>query len=371
MDFWDYQVKYFNDLDIGEQKCKGIKRAIDAALETGDINNALKLYHEFNTENQLYYDGYESVIMFSEYLALFEKHPEYWEENSEDLMWSFKYVVGNITDFCQIPLDRIENIYRQYSEYCKRFNYNMRSYYRHLWGDMYWHGLENFAGVKDVCECHKRMMQCPIDELSEIPAGECDDLVKYILFVEDDIEKAYEKAEPIFSGKLSCPQVPFYTYNNFAIYYFNAGNLEKAKFFNDKACREMYRYFGNTGSLMFDKGLCIMICAYTDAEKALKILRRQIGFVNNYNCPFESFYMFLGAYHVFKQLKNEGTSSIKFDFPGVDDKIYHKSGCYIAVLENYYYEKAKSIAEKFDKRNRNNHFTEILNKKYTFNKGEI
>ena len=368
MTFDDYGKKYFFDLAIGEAKCKGIKAALDEALQKQDIDNALKLYYEFIEEDQLNLDAYESLIRFPEYLALFEKHPEFQKDNSEDLMRAYKLITGCIQDFYEIPNSQIKNVFSQYNVYCDKFRYNKRSYYRHLWNYMYSHGIDSFEGVGDIFECHKKMMLIPVDKLSEIPAGECDDLTKYILFVEKDIEKALKTAEPIFSGKLYCPQVPLYTYVNFAKYYFDAGELKNAKNYLDRAYHIMHRDFGDSNTLTFDKGLCILMYAYTDTKKALQIFRKQLNVCSENKCGFDNFYLFLSGVHTFRQLKLLGYEKIHFRLPDRSAEIYSENGIYdVEELENYFYSKAEYIADRFDQRNNNSHFTDILNKQYDFN----
>lgn len=359
MTIWDYEDEYYEYLENGEARCKGIRRALDKALESQDIDNALKLYHEFIIENNLFYDAYEALIIFPEYLALFEKYPKYQEDNRGDLMWSYKMIIGSIADFYQIPMKQILDIYRQYDLLCKRFNYNQRSYYRHMWGLMYWHGLDSFPGVENIADCHRKMMKCPIDHLSEIPAGECDDLVKYILFVEKDIEKAYKKAEPILSGKLSCPQVPLFTYINFAIYYFREGNLESTKIFLEKAWRIMNRNYGSSSANTFDKGFCIIMYAYIDVKKAVQIFRRQFLLCGSNSCGIDNFYLFLGGYHTFKQLEIAGEEKVGFTLPSDEKSIYK-----VSELKQYFYDKTKQVADRFDERNGNSHFNDLLNKEY-------
>ena len=367
MTFDEYRKKYFFDLSTGESRCKGIRAALDEALEKQDTACALKLYSEFIEENQIYVDGFEAAIIFPEYLALFEKNPELQDENHEDMMRSYKLILGGLFDFYEIPFSQIKNIYRQYSEFCDRYRYNKRSYYRQMWNSMYWHGIESFGECTDVTDCHRKMMKLPVDDLSEIPAGECDDLTKFILFVEKDIDKAFKTAEPIFSGKLRCPQVPLYTYINFAIYYFRCKDLKNTKKFLDRGYHIMHRDFGDSNTLTFDKGFCILMYAYIDTKKALQIFRKQLRICSANKCGFDNFYLYLSGVHTMRRLKQLGHTEVYIRLPDRDDDIYREDGIYSSgELECYFYQKAQYIANRFDERNGNNHFTSLLNKKMDF-----
>ncbi len=61
-------------------------------------------------------------------------------------------------------------------------------------------GLRTCPFCANVEQAHRLMMHCPVDDLSEIEAGEADDLTSYYLSVEKDIDMAYKAAEKIFSG---------------------------------------------------------------------------------------------------------------------------------------------------------------------------
>ena len=135
-------------------------------LRSGEV--MLDKQEQRNLCSQYNLDAYESLIRFPEYLALFEKHPEFQKDNSEDLMRAYKLITGCIQDFYEIPNSQIKNVFSQYNVYCDKFRYNKRSYYRHLWNYMYSHGIDSFEGVGDIFECHKKMMLIPVDKLSEI-----------------------------------------------------------------------------------------------------------------------------------------------------------------------------------------------------------
>ena len=365
MDVYDYEKEFYEDLAHGKARCDGIRRAIDAALELHDVYNALTLYFEFIGEDSFEGDGFESVIVFPEYLALFEKHPEYQEKKSEQMLWAYKWVAGGLDSFYQISLEKLEEINNSYVQFCTRFGYNKHSYYRHMWNVLYDNGIKSIADVYDVVDCHNKEMKCPIDRMSEMPAGECDDEVKYILFVEQDIDKALKKAEPILSGKLKCKVVPHYTYVNFAIYYFTHGDLENARIYAEKAAQVINWDFGYNSSLLYYKGWSILILSYINIHRALKMFSEQFNFCYRSKCGRDSFYFYLGGYHLMLQLEKSGKEKLRFSFPDKNEAIYNESGIYfVSELKNYMYLKAKFYADKFDERNCNDKYNSELETKY-------
>lgn len=367
MELYEYEEEFYEFLDPGESRCKGIRRAIDKALERQDIKNALTLYYIFIEEDTFECDGFQSFIIFPEYLAFFEKYPEYHDTFKDELMWAFKWILGSAEDFYQISLKQITDIYRQYGEYCDKFNYNKRSYYRHLWCLLDTFQIRRFPLISSVEEAHKRMMHCSIDNLSEPKSGEIDDLTSYTLFVERNIEKALKIAEPVLSGQEWCNVVPHYTYTNFADYYFDHGDLKNAVKYAERAVRIINRDFGSQSSMMRYKGRCISVLAFGDTKKALKLFRRQLTVCYPNTCGLDHFYFYRGAYHLFSQLEKSGQKTVRLKLPFKEEEIYKESCVYsVAKIKDFFYSKVKFYADKFDERDGNRHFNKMLSKKYEF-----
>lgn len=368
MDIKDYEREFYENLERGEVRRNGIRRALDTALEKQDWKNAFDLYYEFISEDTFHCDMYQAVIVFPEYLALFENHPEYQDDYCYDVMWAYKWIVGNFVDFYQISMEQINNILSHYESFCEKFGYSKRTYYQNIWNfmEIYFERNYKFRGM-DIKEYHNKAVKSRDDILSDCDACELDDEIRYILSVENDVEKALKKAKPILSGKLKCSEVPHVTYKRFAQYYFKNGDLENAKKYIDKAYRLINRDFGNDTSLISPKGICIMIMAYTDVEKALKAFKKAFPMLDSIKNGLDNFDFYCGAYHLMLQLEKKGRKTVRMNFPFKSEPIYNEKGEYsVTELKDFMYSKAKYYADKFDERNGNSKFNNNLNTEYEF-----
>ncbi len=368
MNIFDYEQEFYEGLENGASRLKGIKNAINSALEKQDCKNALALYKEFIREDTFYSDSFQSIIIFPEYLALFEKHPEYYEMYNLDVMWCYKWLLSDYGDFYQVSMNQIKSIFDQYESFCKRFNYGKSTYYQSLHRFIDIH-IEPKGKFKDLSaeECYKLSLKCRDDGLSNCYACNLDEEIKVALFYENDIEKALKKAKPLFSGRLSCAEVPHVTYLKFAKYYFENGDLKNSKKYIDKAFGLINRDFGMDDSLLDIKGTCIKIMAYTEPEKALKIFKKVFPMCSNTRNGFCNFEFYLGAYHLMMQLEKYAYNKIKVRFPFKTDPIYNGNAEYsVSELKDWIYNKAEFYADKFDERNGNTVFNDRLNKKYDF-----
>ncbi|MEE0858959.1 MAG: hypothetical protein U0M12_05785 [Acutalibacteraceae bacterium] len=367
MYLYEYEDEFYAGLEHGEARLKGIKRALDNALEKQDIKNALYLYNEYVSESIFYDDCYYAIIIFPEYLALFEKYPEYQNECKHDVMWAYKWVVFNMDEYHQIPLSNIINIYKQYEDFCTRFNYNKRTYYQTLESLLISTGIRNNFGFTTPQDYHIKSLKCSKDSLSDCQACELDSDLRYILSVENDYEKALNKATPLFTGRLRCAEVPHVTYVRFAEWCFKNGDIVKAKDYADKGYRLLNRDLGNENTLSSFKGNCILVFAYSDVEKALKAFKKTFGVCYDSKNGYDLFSVYLGSYHLMLQLEKSGKKHIRFKFPDKLDPIYKETSTYaVTDLKDYFYEKAKQLADKFDERNQNSKYNDELNETYNF-----
>lgn len=371
----EYQEKYFDGLDHGEARLKGIKAALDEALEKQDAESALELYDEFMSEDTMHGNMYSSIIMFPEYVAYFESHPELQEEYSHNLVWDYKWVLGNISDFYQISLTQIEKVFDQYIDFCKRFNYNLRSYYHKLESfirsDIMGNGNGTFCGMTAE-EAHKNMLRCKRDDMSDCKACETINEMNYIFDVEKDFDKAMKKAAPVINGKLSCAEEPHAAFTDIASEYFTRGDLENTDKFVRKAIHLINRDFGNEGTMLVSKSHCIRMMAYIDIKKAITLMKKCFPFIVNNPNGSEMFEFNRAAYHVMLCLEKNEVEKIRLKLPLRNEEIYKEDNLYtVTELKEFFYEKAKFYADKFDERNGNTMYNNRLAETYEFDYSKI
>lgn len=358
-----YAQKYdFAMMDHGEAREKAIKAELDKAIEQQDAHSALELYYVFMDENFFHGDDYNSTILFPEYTAYFNKHPELHEEFQHDLMWSYKWIIGGIGNFPQLPLKQIENLFNQYIDFCKRFNYNLRSYYHKLINFMIHHIRtgDTFCGMT-VQEAYKKFLLTKRDDMSDCQACETDFEMTYYIEVEHDMEKALKKAKPILTGVLSCSEIPHVTYEELAHGYFRGKDIINAEKYARKSVRLMLRDYGEEAGLLQSKSICFGILAFTDPRKALTVMKKCLPYTVNNKNGSDMFYFNQAAYYLCSQLKEHEVEKIRIRLPYRNEDIYQEDNIYsTSDLSEYFYDKAMELAEKFDQRNGNSIYTDML-----------
>ncbi len=368
-----YEEEFFNDMEHGTSRRNGIRAAINAALETDDADGALQLYYKFMNEDIFHCDNFQATLLFPEYLAYFERHPELQDKYQHDMMWSYKWIINNFDSFYQVPLKQVESIFNQYADFCKRFHYSLRTYYEFL-GLFIQDSIEPdqpFCGVT-ARQAHQKMMKSKRDSLSDCHACELDKEATYYLEVENDIEKALKVIQPVFDGEYSCAEVPHVTYAKFAEHYFENGDLKNAMLYTTKSYRLIDKKYGDDGGMITSKAKCALRTAYVDPKKALKMLKKTLPFIKDNNNGDECFHFFRAAYHTMLCLENKGRNHIQIKLPFKDEEIFREDGIYsVSELKAFMFDKAKFYADQFDERNGNTLFNNLLNRTYSFDDSDI
>ena len=122
------------------------------------------------------------------------------------------------------------------------------------------------------------------------------------------------------------------------------------------------RHKGNNKKTEFELSCDYLLCyTYTDIGKALKIYKKCWKDALLEKCPNDSFENDAVMYAFFKELgkvRKGNTIKLKLDktFP-----LYSESETYkISEMEQFYYNRAKDTAQKFDARNRSDYFMKKL-----------
>lgn len=364
MNFQEY-TSCFEDLEHTPTKLKAIRYTIDKALEQNDWNNALKLYYEFVNEDAQYQDCYQAILLFPEYIAFFEKHPECWERHQFYMRNAYTRIIHHITAFYQVPLQQIIEIYHQYKDFCIRFNYGELDYYDELFWFFWDFGFVPQFGMASIEECYQTAKKhMNKNRINRNRACELDFDVLYLLYFKGDIKAALQKAAPILEGKLYDSHIPHTTYASFSEVYFEHGDWEQALVYSDKAYHLNERDFSDLGSMYYTSER-IMHLAYIDLPQALKLFRRKLPIYSTSKDGIDNFRFYNASYRLMAELEKSEQQEIHLKFPYVSEPIYNDKGVYdVAELKDFFYQRAKIIADRFDERDGNKHFHTQLTKEY-------
>ena len=343
---------YFETLADVEEKLKYLKKCIDEADREKDYSEALRFRYMYIKESVFNGDCYKAVIMFPEYMALFDKHPDCHDTYS--FMVAFKWIIENVPDFYQISSEMVETYFEEFRKRCEMYGYSLRTYYMKA---MLFYADTDPGKAKKLLELFR---QCERDSLSDCAACEMNHDIRMELRFGTE-ERALEMLNDMLSRGISCAEVPEVTYGCCVEHFTKIGAVSEGEHYADIA---MPMIAGNENFLM-EISHILLLKTITDPDKAFRLFTRYLSFFIRNRNPKMRFFFADAASRFFRSINPNDCPVIGMKLPK-DFELYNEKGEYRTEdLEKYFYNIANEIAEKFDKRNGCSSYKDRLCRKYS------
>ena len=342
-------LKEYRQLEHGAPRLRALKKAIQAADEAGNAEWGFRFRDRCMHDSIFDSDIVDAMVTFPEMIRLYDSSEELQadDEYRDKLMWGFKWIIGNASDFTHITLEQINGFMEEFKSRLERYGYSMRPYY--------------YLREKLSAET-KRMLpepeyqayrKEPEDTLKDCKACEAShDVNIQLLF--DHRAEAEKLSEPLFSGELHCAEIPQNTYANWIDFDIRTGDYGHAR----KLAKRLYPMVRYETAMLREIGSLMHLYAHLDRQIGTTVFRQNLSKYMDSRNHYQRFRFAAGAYRLFKEIRQEHFNLIlPQEFPLYNDEHRYES----AVLRDYFYEEAKTLAEKFDARNGNSGFMDFLN----------
>lgn len=346
-----FDYDFFDELPDGEEKLRYLKKCIDEADREKDYTLALDLRYEYIKESVFNGDCYKAVIMFPEYMSLFDKHPD--DHDRESFMIAFKWIIEDIGDFYQVTRDMAESYFDEFKKRCEMYGYSLRTYYMKK---MLFYVDSN---PKKAKELHELFRKSERDSLSDCEACELSHDIRMELKFGSE-EKAVAMLNTMLSKGISCGEVPEVTFGECVKHFTKIGSLYDAEHY---ASLLMPMIRGNDNFLM-EVSHIILLKSVTEPNEAFTLF---CDYFENYlrsRNPKMRFYFEDAAARFFSSISDEEHTCIEMRLPH-SFELYSENGEYsLPELIDYFRNSAKDAADKFAKRNGDNFYNDMLNFEY-------
>ncbi|MBM83543.1 MAG: hypothetical protein CMJ78_23535 [Planctomycetaceae bacterium] len=209
--------------------------------------------------------------------------------------------------------------------------------------------------VEIVHTYQKRWNETPRDELADCRACECSTDVELLAFIKKD-EEAIEAAQPLLNGEESCSTVPQSTYGHVLLPLIRPGRAEEAAKIHSKGYSKIA---GNPKFLVTASEHLQFLVHQRKLVKAVQVLERHYPLVLESAVGYEQYYFYRAAQLLFEALARNGSRPTrKFRFQE-SCPIWREDRSYeVAAVLDFFCEQTKTIAQQFDQRNGNDHFSQ-------------
>jgi len=319
-------LEEIESLEAGKPRLMGIRRAIEEADRAKDEDHSFIFRYEYVKESTFDGDHYDSILMFPELLAKFDAMEERGHKFAYMMLGAYEWILQDGICFYQISAQAFDDYFDDYRRRAMQFGKSAHMYLL-LCMERLRHGFaDRISGIM------KFFREITYNGMTLYQAHES---VKYELF-SGNFELAQRYAEIVFreGEKASEGEVPGKTYGYFMEYYYHRGEYEKAAKYADK----MLPHIKNGNTFFFDEYFSLAVDTFriTDNARAYELWKK-------YNPSY-------------LECKNP---ALRFFWDAVSHRLFNESD---PNLSKKYYEAAKELGEKFDKRNGNSFYLDFLNR---------
>ncbi len=331
-----------------EGKLALLEQAIAMADNLADIK--LGVDARFKLMHAATYFGHseKTLVAFAWCLARYDESPKnfgWWHERS--LYWNYKWVLGHIGDFPNIPLEKALDLHEDFAKRYRAAGYSERTVHYYYMRFARHRGLAEEA--KEHYEAWQKLKR---DSLSDCHACETNQAIIYHIFAKEDYE-ALEVAKPILEGKLCCADIPRATYAEMLLPLIRLGRFDEAKHYHMQGI-PLYQST-QEGLEDFAKHFVYLLFV-NKLDEAVPLFEKHLPWALKTAQMGSRFDFYLAAYLLFKELVKQGKEHISLRLP-TDFKLFELKGHYKNdLLASYFEQELRSLAEIFDKRNQTNRF---------------
>lgn len=244
--------------------------------------------------------------------------------DTDDLFWNYKWICADVPTFDEVSKAQIDGLLNDMKEKFEQQNYSLRPYYK-----VCTLAAMSMGDVEKAKELFEKWSITEGDYLNDCPACETSDQVHYFCFIQD-YETAEKTAKPIIKGKQRCAEVPHSTYGEMALAYLRLGDEKMAQECFDKG----YPLVEKQSSLIPPLGQLLKYLVLTNqTEKAREVINTNLEIVLQAESGLDRLIFLQAAYPLFDREK-----------------------------ETDLIEMTEALTAKFDARNGNNYYQDLLKK---------
>lgn len=353
--------KAYDKLEHGKARVSAIRSAAEDADTHQDTPFRIFFRLDLCRESCFYGDSLDMMIVFPEALAMIDRYPDTpatafnnnFRDSMAHILWVYKWVLNTCGGFYQIPMSDCLKFLEDFKKRSLAYGYGLRTYYDHVY---------NFYYVIDEQKAEAAFHQfenTARDANSDCKACERNEIIDFYLR-HNDLDRANRLSAEIENLSLRCHGARMRAWlvlkKNYMHYYLRQHAFEEAEAY----CRLIDpRRIKNEEFCCWDDFLYCY--AYRDMGKALQIYRSHWKEWEQERKPSTIFDICLNCFSFFNRLATAGKKqTVKLSMDQTFC-LYEESGVYRTErLYSYYYNKAKDLAQKFDKRNGSDFYMECL-----------
>lgn len=290
----------------------------------------------------------KALVAFTWCLAQADKAPDQFDPHS--LLWKFKWILETLPMFAQIPKQKIYALQEDMQRRLIDNGYNLRPIHFLRWT------IAMRMGELDRARDYFEQWQATTrDDMADCRACEQNKLSEYYARI-GDFEQSASTAEKLLDGRMTCAEIPHFTYGHLVPTYLQLGRVEELKDKHlawYKLIKDNEEFLGPVSSQLFLMG------ATSQFPKAVAMFEQHTPWAIQTVNESRRFTFYNAASLVFEKMaKSESTIRLhmtdEFELKR-EDQTYDCD-----ELANWLKQQTAELASQFDQRNGNNYYAELM-----------
>jgi len=347
----DLDLMFFESFaQDGEERIATLEEMARRADLQKDMEHAVRARTEIVNAGTWSGNYEKALIAFNWLLAQYDRDPESVPDISH-LMWMYKWIIGELYHFPQIPLKQIEKGLADLARRTRKEQTSLRVVHKLrclAYADM---GL-----VRKAAKYEKLWQAAEVDGSTDCPACEVNGHVEYLLLTGQE-KRAIKEAEPLLRGRLRCTEVPLVTHCWLLLPLLRAGKLKQAA----QSQRKSYQQARSNRKNLDLIGHQIAFLSVTgELSKAVKLFESRLEWALDTHHGHGPFYFLLGARVAIGRVLACGRQRLRLRLPQLAD-CHREDGQYATgEVADWLLQKVKALASAFDERNGTDRFARLV-----------
>jgi hypothetical protein len=336
-------------LPYGPTKVALLEEAVRIADTHNDVDLAFELRQDLMSAATFSGRADIMLVAYAWCLAEYDRNPDLYD--SYDILWKFKWVVGNAVGFPEISRPRLEELLADMERRFRAAGSSMHAVY-HKQREL----MSSMGDRQQARLAHARFRKRRRDSLSDCPACVAGEDCGYLAF-QRQWRRAVSAAQVVLDGRLTCAEEPHRTLGRVLLPLVHLGRIDEAKTIHAKG----YRLVRGVDHFVMEHARHLrFVVLVGDMAQAKRMLERHLPAALATVTADDRFEFLLAARLWIDRLANDGVAQVKVRLPKGLPVSETDGKTDVALLGQWFTDEAKKIALRFDARNSNDYFQRQL-----------
>lgn len=341
-----------NRLEHSRAQTALLEEAVRLADADGNLDLAYDVRGDLITAATFCGEYEAALVAFSWCLGQHDRNPGRFDSHS--LYWKYKWIVNKLPQFPNISRQQIFDMLDDFTGRYEQMGSSLRPAFKSRWLSSW-----KLGNPDDAKSWHSKWELATRDSLTDCAACELDSEIDYLLFVEQNDERAVEMAAPILSGRMQCSEIPHLTFGKLLLPLLRHGRTQEAI----RCHAEGYRLIARNPEFLRETAQHLdFLTATHQFGKATALFERHLSWALTTVKALDRLDFTLASIRLARALQSVGTDNVSLrlprDFPG-----FAPDGRYdVPVLVDWLQRDAASLATQFDTRNGNAFYSDEVDR---------